>query len=46
MEKYLNDSYNIDIQKKELTDISYKTFIIFDKNEPIGFSQIRQNKNV
>lgn len=32
----------IDIQKKELT----KTFIVFDKNEAIGFCQIRQNKNV
>lgn len=46
MEKYLNDNYNITKQKKELIDISYKTFIVFDKNEPIGFSQIRQNPNV
>jgi diamine N-acetyltransferase len=46
MKKYLDDSYQINIQKKELNDDCYKTFIAFDNGEPIGFSQIRKNKKV
>ncbi|KAG1442225.1 hypothetical protein G6F56_011156 [Rhizopus delemar] len=46
MEKYLEESYNVEKQTKELNDPSYTTLIVFDKNEPIAFSQIVETEDV
>ncbi|KAI7901514.1 acyl-CoA N-acyltransferase [Cokeromyces recurvatus] len=48
MQAYLDESYTVEIQTKELADPSMSTFMAYDteNDSPIGFCQLRQNKDV
>lgn len=47
MEAFLNDTYTLQNQLKELNDPAMQTFMVFDKNEvPVGFAQLREKKKV
>ncbi|EPB89420.1 hypothetical protein HMPREF1544_03789 [Mucor circinelloides 1006PhL] len=47
MATYLDESFHIKIQEKELNDPNYYTFMAFDDNKtPVGFAQMRHNETV
>ncbi|KAI8890972.1 acyl-CoA N-acyltransferase [Backusella circina FSU 941] len=47
LEKYLKESYTTEVQCRELNDPSRYTFIAFnEENTPVGFCQLRNNKEV
>lgn len=46
IEAFLNDAYTLNHQQRELNDASMHTFMAFDKDVPVGFSQLRENKDV
>ncbi|KAG2213862.1 hypothetical protein INT47_001131 [Mucor saturninus] len=46
IEAFLNDAYTLEHQQRELNDASMHSFMAFDKDIPIGFAQLRENKDV
>lgn len=46
IEAFLNDAYTLNHQQRELNDASMHTFMAFDKDVPVGFSQLRENEDV
>jgi ribosomal protein S18 acetylase RimI-like enzyme len=47
LERYLEESYTVEVQRQELNDPSMYTLIAFnEENTPVGFCQLRQSKQV
>jgi ribosomal protein S18 acetylase RimI-like enzyme len=47
MDAYLDESYNLEIQTKELEDPANDIYMAFNENQdPIGFCQLRQREKV
>jgi ribosomal protein S18 acetylase RimI-like enzyme len=46
MDAYLDEAYRVDIQLKELIDPAMWSFMAFEGNTPVGFTQLRQKKDV